>query len=310
MAIVKRTKRMISGRQQPLGKVQLFKIAPGEKARFWNDCLKGGYICVGWDEVGDLTKFESRSAFISAFKRKCSYSPSWKWKELWTLRDLKIGDKVIANDGLMRVVGVGTVKAPGYRWMPNRSPDGYSHTVAVHWDKSSWGKSGYIQLPRQPWNNTVKPVSRQLFESVSGHNIPPGTVVTEKALREKRKKLLRLVKQRQGQQRFRDELLRAYKNRCAVSNTDVAGALEAAHIDPEMSAVPSNGILLRADLHSLFDLQLMGLDPLAMRVRIRPDLKGSEYWRFHNRKIRLPDDAHLRPDKSLLADRYRLFQSS
>src|SRR5579862_8020722 len=89
--------------------IRLVKIAPGENARFWDDCRAGGYICVGWDEVGSLLKFNSKDDLKSAFTRLCSYSPSWKADELWTLRELRPGDRIIANDGLTKVVGVGTV---------------------------------------------------------------------------------------------------------------------------------------------------------------------------------------------------------
>ena len=36
---------------------RVIKIAPGVGATYWDDCLRDGYICVGWDEVGDLREF-------------------------------------------------------------------------------------------------------------------------------------------------------------------------------------------------------------------------------------------------------------
>jgi HNH endonuclease len=289
--------------------VRLVKIAPGEKACFWDECRAGNYVCVGWDEVGNLKTFDSKDDFQTAFKRRCSYSPSWKANELWTLMELRPGDKVIANNGLSKVVGVGTVKKPGYVWMPARKRESYRHTVSVHWDKTNWGKADYKEIPPQPWNNTVAQVSRKLFESVSSHAIRGESVITEKATKEQRKFLARLVRQRQGQPRFRKALLRAYDNRCAISNCDVEAALEAAHIDPKKTAVPCNGILLRADLHLLFDLRLLAIDPVTLRVHVKPTLKGSEYWTFRNRKIRVPGRSDWKPHRQLLGDRYRLFIS-
>lgn len=46
---------------------RIIKIAPGENAKYWDDCLANGYICVGWDKVGDLTEFESMEAFATKF---------------------------------------------------------------------------------------------------------------------------------------------------------------------------------------------------------------------------------------------------
>jgi 5-methylcytosine-specific restriction protein B len=50
--------------------VRVVKIAPGENAKFWPDCLNGGYMCVGWDDVGDLRDFESKDAFRARFEER------------------------------------------------------------------------------------------------------------------------------------------------------------------------------------------------------------------------------------------------
>ena len=64
---------------------------------------------------------------------------------------------------------------------------------------------------------------------------------------------------RRGQKKFRKALFAAYRNRCAVTGSSVYFVLEAAHIDRyfgDHSNHVTNGLLLRADLHTLFDLQL------------------------------------------------------
>jgi len=48
---------------------RIIKIAPGEDAKYWDDCLRGGYICVGWDQVGDLREFPSKEAFRAQFDK-------------------------------------------------------------------------------------------------------------------------------------------------------------------------------------------------------------------------------------------------
>jgi 5-methylcytosine-specific restriction protein B len=43
------------------------KVAPGERAAYWAECRENGYICIGWDELGDLSRFASQEEFRKAF---------------------------------------------------------------------------------------------------------------------------------------------------------------------------------------------------------------------------------------------------
>jgi 5-methylcytosine-specific restriction protein B len=120
---------------------KIVKIAPGERGRLWDDCLRGGYICVGWEEVGDLSKFGDKEEFRTEFGRRytSTYSGnqsavSKKANELWTLTELEPGDLVVANRGTSHILGVGTVQDPSYVWRPERAE--YKHTVNVEWDVS------------------------------------------------------------------------------------------------------------------------------------------------------------------------------
>jgi hypothetical protein len=73
----------------------------------------------------------------------------------------------------------------------------------------------------------------------------------------------RQITQRRGQADFGAALLRAYGNHCAITRCDAIAALEAAHIRlyrGPASNVASNGILLRSDIHTLYDLDLIAID--------------------------------------------------
>lgn len=97
-----------------------------------------------------------------------------------------------------------------------------------------------------------------------------------------RERVVREVAIRQGQRPFRDSLLRAYQSRCAVTGSTVEVVLEAAHIEPYRGVEHHqvrNGMLLRADLHTLFDLHEWTLDQ-DRRVMLSPCLMGSEYGTF------------------------------
>ena len=66
------------------------------------------------------------------------------------------------------------------------------------------------------------------------------------------------------QQQFRDALFAAYESKCAISGFDTPQVLQAAHIDPyrgPQSQYISNGVLLRADLHLLYDANLLSIAP-------------------------------------------------
>ncbi len=111
------------------------KIAPGEQAKYWDDCQKDGYICVGWDQVGDLTEFEDKEEFTAAFRAAFpDYNRSTQTKkanELWTLMELEPGDIVVANKGTSHVLALGTVNDEGYSFRSER--DEYQHVVGVDW---------------------------------------------------------------------------------------------------------------------------------------------------------------------------------
>ena len=90
-----------------------------------------------------------------------------------------------------------------------------------------------------------------------------------------RERAWQLVTTRRGQSRFRRVLIEAYNERCVVTRGDTATALEAAHIEPysdSMSNVPDNGILLRADIHRMFDVGLLGIDPEGFTAVLSPQL--------------------------------------
>src|ERR1700693_1638403 len=115
----------------------IVKIAPGEHARKWQECLTGGYISVGWNEVGDLRQFSEKDDFRKKFVELYSKGPTAvgpttrKANELWTLMELQPGDIVVANKGTSEIVGIGSIVAPGYQWRPEL--DEYKHTVSVNW---------------------------------------------------------------------------------------------------------------------------------------------------------------------------------
>ncbi len=152
---------------------RVVKIAPGEDARYWDECLAGGYICVGWDEVGDLREYASKDEMRARFAESFDYTTqskiSAKSNELWTLIELEPGDKVIANKGTAHVLAIGTVEEPGYEWRPERPR--FAHTVKVSWD-TSFARD--IDPVRSWATVTVAKVPNTVYQRVLTGESPPG----------------------------------------------------------------------------------------------------------------------------------------
>lgn len=163
----------------PSQSVTVVKIAPGERAVHWPECLNGGFICLAWDEVGDLSQYESREAFRDAFRQHFPYNGneaqvSRKSNELWTLMELEPGDRVIANRGVSEILAIGTVTADGYTWRPDREE--YRHTLGVDWDTTFARQID----PVKAWaTTTVKKVSGTLFREISGVTPAPTPVALD-----------------------------------------------------------------------------------------------------------------------------------
>lgn len=123
------------------------------------------------------------------------------------------------------------------------------------------------------------------------------------AAQDTRLKVVAEVFRRQGGARFRRGLLLAYEGRCAMSRYDAEPALEAAHIVPyrgPQTNHPTNGLLLRADLHDLFDLGLIAVDTDSMRLKIGSDLAGTMYEPLADQPLWMPQDKDLRPNLQAL----------
>lgn len=123
-----------------------------------------------------------------------------------------------------------------------------------------------------------------------------------------RDKVASQICRRRGQPQFRRQLLYLYERRCAISGCGVVELLEACHIKPYMGPRtnhPCNGMLLRTDLHTLFDLGLISIDTATMSVVVSTSLKGTEYASLRGQGIHLPRRSELAPSISAL-DEHRI----
>ncbi len=116
-----------------------------------------------------------------------------------------------------------------------------------------------------------------------------------------------LVRPRLGQGIFRLSVTDAYGRACAVTSEHSLPALEAAHIRPYGDGGEhevSNGLLLRSDIHRLFDKGYVGVTPdhrFVVSTRLRDDFSnGRSYYPLHGKAIRVPNEPVERPSMDLL----------
>jgi predicted restriction endonuclease len=121
-----------------------------------------------------------------------------------------------------------------------------------------------------------------------------------------RERELRSITLRRGQPQFRKALLAAYEHRCAVTGCNAREVLEAAHIVPYNGHGTNhvrNGLLLRADIHTLFDLGVLRIHPDSLTVELDPSLARTDYWKLNGVRLRLPQTPGHRPSRAALNER-------
>lgn len=288
----------------------IFNIGKPSTSEWWRQNIRRGVITAGFAaEAGD------RGDVI--------------------LHDMVEGDWVIAYVNRYGFVGAGMVlPADTYKLhpaVPEGSLSNHRHERAVHWthyvldvaDAVPLAESGR-HAPRQTKEREGDAaVAEKIIALLQDRTAPPGddemsaisvayaTAQIEVASNpppmdtemDGRVWELRAVVIRQGQPVFRAALMEAYEGRCAVTGCSAVDVLEAAHIVPykgKHSQRTDNGLLLRADIHTLFDLGRLWLDE-SMAVRIADSLRNTEYEALEGRPIRQPTRAADRPQAEHLA---------
>jgi putative restriction endonuclease len=118
---------------------------------------------------------------------------------------------------------------------------------------------------------------------------------------------VRLGRQRLGQRGFQTRVFNAYHRRCAVTDTKIWPALQAAHIRPVTRGGEhrlDNGLLLRSDVHTMFDRGYLAVDP-SYRLRVSPRLRdefgnGEQFYAKAGHPISLPARKTDRPRREFL----------
>ena len=237
--------------------------------------------------------------------KKTDRRPNQDWLEM----GLKVGDRLQFKnlpDEIVEVASARKLRWRGHQWFLNRLKVRLKPLLT---DSKSLGRvtvNGrnlneiYLQAYPLATTPTVRP---------SGQNITLPEAIADSEpylpnnLTEAREVTLEGIKIRRGRQAFRDALTVAYDGRCAISGCAVLSVLEAAHITSYLGAKTNdvtNGLLLRADLHTLFDLGLLAVDPDTLRLVVASSLKDSEYEPLHGTPLRLPVVTSSQPSQKAL----------
>lgn len=127
-------------------------------------------------------------------------------------------------------------------------------------------------------------------------------------IKDERKKIAISINQRRGQKNFRKELLRAYSAKCCITGCDIVEILEAAHIYPykgDSTNKTYNGLLMRTDIHTLFDLGLIAINPINYSVEVSDTIKDDNFYRvLEGKRVNLPREESDKPNPEYLHYHY------
>ncbi len=158
----------------------------------------------------------------------------------------------------------------------------------------------------QTFNFNFQKSNRKIDLDIFRKNINEQDFFNVKDIQDSRNRILASICRRQGQANFRRILLEVYENKCAVTRSSIPETLEAAHIIPYKGSSTNhiqNGILLRADIHTLFDLDLLRIDENYL-IHIDKSIEDIEYRKFDGKYLRLPNNAEIHPSKAALKKRF------
>ena len=172
---------------------------------------------------------------------------------------------------------------------------------------SDWGRQNLRYKTYNLTEGEGLRVWRECSERAVGIGAEPLTEVAAAEIAGPRWGTPILVIPRRGQGTFRVAVTEAYGRACAVTKEHSLPALEAAHIKPFAEEGPhavSNGLLLRSDLHRLFDRGYVTVTP-EYKLEVSKQLKdhfqnGRSYYPLHGTEVSVPRSLSQRPDGEFL----------
>ena len=118
--------------QERFGKADIWAIAAGGGARLWPSFLENCHAAIGWDELDDLSEYESRESVIQALTDSGrGRNPSMRALAIWEfVHDVKIGDVFLAKKGRDVLLGWGEVTG---EYVHDAERPAYRNLRSVEW---------------------------------------------------------------------------------------------------------------------------------------------------------------------------------
>jgi hypothetical protein len=248
---------------------------------------------------------------VAAFRKSVRVNSTAQWYLRSGFHLMKTDDLIWIYAGApeQAIVGLGRASSVNYN-----TTDGYWY-VDIIWDREACDaleqqpilRDEFKIVPRSP---AIRPGEehQHVFDTwlkqrgLSSRAKPADDPMADLSDEDARIRVTMEVTRRQGQGPFRNSLLEAYSSQCAISGCDVEKVLEAAHIRPYNGPDTNditNGLLLRSDLHTLFDLHLLTIDK-DYRVVLHKSVRRDLYKKLHGKRLNLPADKALWPSKAML----------
>lgn len=195
---------------------------------------------------------------------------------------------------LKELHATGTIKAStlrNYRTWANRLDTNIAKNVSLMGIPSDSEIQALADSMPSRWNQYHREDARVMLRHYRRHKENALLAGAQEVLkqagseREERERILRSIALRRGQKVFRDSLMQEFGCRCVITLTEDEEILEAAHIKSYANRGATelaNGLLLRADIHTLFDLHLISIDPGSLTVFCAKRIRSSQtYGQYH-----------------------------
>ena len=124
-------------------RIRYWIYSPGDGASIWDECYNNGFMAIGWDEIGDLSEYNSKTEMKEAMQRLISPEKAFTMAAHATWQfanEMNPGDIVFAKKGMHLVIGRGIVESD-YEYVPERKE--YKHIRRVNWThRGEWPHPG------------------------------------------------------------------------------------------------------------------------------------------------------------------------
>ncbi|MDF1554526.1 MAG: AAA family ATPase [Deferrisomatales bacterium] len=154
---------LVAVKKFPFGpSTRYWKIAPGADAWNWEVWQEEDIATIGWDDLGDLSQM-SRAEYEARRDEVREAHPEWtptRLEQVWKFaKEVKEGDRIVANHGTKAVLGIGTV-AGGYYFVPGMR---HGHRIPVEWDDKD-----LREVQEGGWKRTLIELDGGKFEALAG----------------------------------------------------------------------------------------------------------------------------------------------